>query len=379
MKKNIIFLSKPKLVGVDSILPVLYDLKKNIIDLNIIIIYYDKDNKKLIENNTMIYSIIKDLNIKTFTFRNKSILSLCAELFMFFRLIVFKKNILFKVSDCLPKHKLFIKFMNKVSTVYEVLFNSRFFSIDFLRLTENKGIIGKKNINLSHTYININYDYFVSNFSFTNIQTIYELDKERYVIIDYPKVLQSWVSKIEEYSSFKYNGEYMVYYLNFLGKKRPTLDRIGYDVLVLESIECLKKIEDRIHIVFKPHPTTDIEQLKSIITQVGLKNYSIEFEHHMVLAKDSSFVLLNHFSTLTADINFQGIATILYDEEDIRIVNDENYNKSMNSVFDFNIKRNKNELISTFETLLLDNKTKIKPYLKVKYGLNHLIEKINKL
>ena len=77
-------------------------------------------------------------------------------------------------------------------------------------------------------------------------------------------------------------------------------------------IETIYKINPTLHVVFRPHPTTNIVELKKIIKSTKLRRYTISMLHSTVLIDRCLFVVKYGLSSLDPIIIYQNKYLIRY-------------------------------------------------------------------
>jgi len=79
-----------------------------------------------------------------------------------------------------------------------------------------------------------------------------------------------------------------------------------------ETLKSLKKYNNKIKTVFKPHAATDLDKIEESCKKIGFKNYEINFGHPMVLAYGADFVISYNWSTTMYDAFYLGKPIIEY-------------------------------------------------------------------
>jgi hypothetical protein len=137
-----------------------------------------------------------------------------------------------------------------------------------------------------------------------------------------PRSFPTWQSYLQEvtsrYLSPTLPRPYFFFVLGTINLPNPDQGNVSDDSTFRLCLSALKDFSKDIHTVFKPHPVTDMDQLKSILEEVGYENYSIVFVHPIILAKNALFSIANYSSTVLADANAGGCPTIDFARYDSR-------------------------------------------------------------
>jgi len=359
MKNNLtlVYVSAPKLVGIDSVLPLLLEVYDNLENINIIIVYYDDKNKKLIESNSLFNEIINN-KFKTVVSRKSNAIFSLFNIIKLFRFTMFKKTIILKEKDMLPKHKSFINILKRVSNVTEILFSTRSASYELLQYFtfEKKFQFDKGRI--PKVVKKPLFDYLMSNLSLNEIKSVFdiEVNSNKFINVGYPKTYSVWNEKIQHNLKFKddelLKKPYVVMYLTRLDKRSEHFDEPEIKDLVIDTFSILKQYEDSFTLVLKPHPITDMNVINDIIEEQKLTNYIVSNQHHAILAKEAEFVILNHFSTLIPDINYLNIPVVLYHSPDSILKSNEHYKKLYKNCINYNVERDKERLSNVIKDII---------------------------
>lgn len=125
----------------------------------------------------------------------------------------------------------------------------------------------------------------------------------------------------------------------------------GREYKIFESVEAiidvLGRFGDRIHTVFRYHPTTDKAHFLEILNRTGLKSFEISDDHPLRLIDASNMVITTSGSTLIADAWFLERPTIEYSRSSATPERDSIYD----SVTDFFILDDEDELYKVIDQL----------------------------
>lgn len=81
-------------------------------------------------------------------------------------------------------------------------------------------------------------------------------------------------------------------------------------------LDALRPFEDRLQFVFRPHPTTDPDQMAELIEKSNLRNYVVTNLHPMLLLRKAQFMATYAGTTLTSDAHFLGCPVIEFSSRD---------------------------------------------------------------
>ncbi|MFC1822867.1 hypothetical protein ACFL9T_09190 [Thermodesulfobacteriota bacterium] len=379
MKTNIIYACKYKLIGIDSLLPLLMEIKVRLDNVNIIILYPDLETYYGIKKNNHIWKVLVNiLNqrkiILRYRIEKKTLLSLMSKvrsavsLVLLVFIMMFRKNILIKTSDVIPWHNKFVTFIKKISSTVEVY-------VFTLGLTSEHHALQQIGHNLNHERmikektssdpkidkewgkIYEKYDYFISSNPLKILKKVYDIDvdEKRHIQIGYPRKLPRWYSYVEKEaanSRFK-NQRCFVFFLSGVTdqKRYPMHDEPFYSELIMEVLLVLKKYTSIIKTIFKPHIVTDINKMKEMLNEINYQNYEISYDHPMILSYNAEFVLGISYSTVFFDTYFLGKPIVLYTQYDPKLFQLLGGKSEGGEACDFFIHRDAKQLDTTIKRL----------------------------
>ena len=122
--------------------------------------------------------------------------------------------------------------------------------------------------------------------------------------------------------------------------------------MIEESLEVMKKYNNKIKTVFKPHSITDLGKIREILDKVGYSNYVIDYSHPMVLSSNAKFVFGNVFSSIMCMAYYLGKPTVEYAQYDPELL-ERIGGQSLGGKFcDFFINRNRQKLDEVLHRLI---------------------------
>lgn len=323
MKTNIIYACKYKLIGIDNMVPIFLELASRFGNLNFFIIYPDRFHYTEIKKNYLIWKALNIIEAKSIIVNRSNKVFTVISLARIAFYMIFRKNIILKNSDILPRHSWFIKMIKRVSKTYEVfayilnLTNEayRLFEIGYNLQTREK----KRNKKLN----TFQYDLYISSIDRDTLKSVFDTDveSEKFLKMGYNRRLSCWTAFVERESHYleRFGEKYFVFYLTGISGNRLGLEEPDYSILLIESLKILNRYSDEIKTVFKPHIVTDMDRFKKILSDVGYKNYIIDYGHPMVLAYKAKFVFAYTYSTVLFDAYFLGKPVMLYTQYDPRL------------------------------------------------------------
>ncbi len=81
---------------------------------------------------------------------------------------------------------------------------------------------------------------------------------------------------------------------------------------ILNTLLVLKKERPNLKVIFRYHPTTEIDEFHKILKESEFKNYEISFVHPQILIKKASFIFSNVATSLFCDACFLGKPVVQY-------------------------------------------------------------------
>ena len=362
----IFFFPKSKLESIDSILPLIYDLKKNY-STDSIVIFQNQKDLELIKKNIFIYDTLKTFsNIRVIKKKNiilNKFRVILLILYLFFKTLFRSKIIHFTQFDQWPFKIISLLFPQNI---YRCNSNSyhderRNLINKILILNEaNHKPVGKNIIALNEEFKNKFNDG-------DNIIFEYKMPRLRKFWHDYVK--DNSHIYLEKYHP-KYSENKKIIFFAITSLHNQGFIRDGTSIKIFNQILNLldKKFKD--HLIFiKPHPTTNLKTLHELTKDK--KNVEITFLHPSLLSYKASFFICDLFSTVTTDAYYLGLTTIeysIYDRQTLKLTNNKSVGKnfvdyffhedlhSLENLFEGNFIKKKKQLIySDFDDLLIKN------------------------
>ena len=318
IKHNIVFV-KNKLITVDTILPFLIELKKDY-NYSSEIVIFDKLAYRAINENIVIKDGIKYVGKQVFITKgiNSKILRriyLVKGLFIIFVKSIFGANLFhFGALDQYPLKIIGVLFKKNVYKFPGVAYNFQY--PKFSKFHGNKPKKFKK-VGDNCVVFNGNFDYC------GGVKFTYDIvaPRTRKVWIDYIRERSDYYLN-EYHSNIKVDNGFIVVITGPTTLElRKLVDPYNDSPrLFRETIDILTQYSNKIPILIKPHPLTDMSLLKEIISDKD--NVFITYLHPTVLSLHARVFIANLFSNTLADAYSLGVDTIEYT----------NYNKKLLSI-----------------------------------------------
>ena len=167
----------------------------------------------------------------------------------------------------------------------------------------------------------LDYDYIVSAKSKTLTEHYLNgnIPENKFIKCGYIRKFHGWKKYLEKNVAKepKINKKrYFLYLVGTTGKYSDLLNQLPGKIAIEESLKILKKYNEKLFTIFKPHPHTDVKVFKEILAKTGYKNYIIDYSHPMILSSKASFVITSGFSTCMNNSFFQGITNIEFSSYD---------------------------------------------------------------
>jgi len=364
MQKNIVYLCKNKLAGIDGLLPVLLEAKMCYPDTKVIIAFRNEKHMNAVKKNYNIWEALKALDSQLYAIRGRNKFITLLRLARFILTLSRKDNIIFKDVDALPLHNFAMKLLRVVSKIKEV---KVYLTVQSYELLKNVNILSsisrrRKGAVYEASFFKGRYDYFLTALDSDQFKFALNIDapKDKMVKVGFTRKLPAWSKFSTEAvrrNKVINDGDYFLYILTNTYKRRSCLEEPEMIKLVEESLSVLKKYNNRCKTVFKPHVTTDIKRVEGALDKIGYKNYVIDYGHPFILSSKAKFILGNAYSCTMFDAYFQGVPVIEYCQYDPEFFAEIGRTSYGGRFCDFCIYRNKKQLEGAVEGILDDKIT----------------------
>ena len=371
MKNNIYIFLKPRLKTIDTILPLLLQLKKN--NLTFYFVVPDKKTYLEIEKNLVIKDLINRIG---FIINLKKInnFDLSKKIFTFFLKLI-SKNLKVILFDEPVGKKKFLKYLGKNLFICESDSYGNSLVIEKTKKIE-------KNTSPKHYFVK-NVSLILFSKSWYNLDYFYSMDKNINIYnIGNPRLLSCWIDFInnnyENYLSNNLNSNYktdqmfIVFILGVFEKD------FGWDQekkimehLFVDTINAIISIFPNIKIIFKPYSMTNIDTLHKLIKFTNCSNYEISYLHPFVLSKKCKFAIANSCSTVLADFKVNNVKTIEYSAYSKKLLNSTGNNSVQPNWSDYFINRDYKKLLDVIKSVK-DNNFNQKDFVIENTDLNEL-------
>ena len=385
-KNKILVILKNKLISIDSIIPVLLELESGLPKgTTILIVFIDEAHFNEVRRNHHIIKILSQMNAKLLFPRKRNRLYMILWQSNLLLSLSFSNVLILKSGNCLYLHSYFVRILKFFSKTIEMQFDLLPPSPDFIEnMKEDNKLWNTSSNSSGRTNLNFDSDYLLSSLNYDLFSMLYSdhIPENKFIDIGYVRSFPKWLSFVEnEASLFKdrINGRYCLYILSTLDKRITTLDEPPFADLLIETMEVLKKFSSILKIVFKPHFITDMVRFKSILKDMNIENYSIEYGHPSVLAYGADFVIGNFFSTTMIDAKALGIPVIEYSSYDKRLLCQLKNNSigGRQSCDYFVCNRDKNRLHDIISAVLAGKPIKISAKWHYSSKINNLFDKLD--
>lgn len=323
MNTNIIVISKNKIIFNDAVLPLLLELNSRHTNIDFLITVPDHDAFNALKQNYHIWECYKKINSKVYVLKGKSKLRSYWNYIKYLARLCLRKNIILKSSDALPYHSRVMKVIKRISKSIEMYCFIQEQTFDPLRSCEIAQNYYRevKTQRMTKPPFKTHYDYLISwkSRSVTEEYLNTDIREDKFIQCGYVKKFPKWSDFLLENAERnpKLNKQkYFLYLLGPTGMLSHYLKQLPGEIVMEESLKILKKYNEALLTIFKPHPTTDISVLKGIIDKIGYKNYLIDYAHPMVLSAKASFVIAPNFTSCMNNSYFQGIPNIEFTSYD---------------------------------------------------------------
>jgi len=331
----IIILMKAKLTHSDNILPIIAGLKKYNNKGKIELIYPSKTSIAIIKKNVSLYETINQIaSIKYFystqeiqkIFFSKTISGLLSIIYRNYIMLklLFKKIHVFRIED-IPKINWLINFNRKVYSskkislfLYSFDFNHYVASLKRSKIQTNK----TKNIHITKQ-LKTDSDILISSFNDQELIKIYQnIGQYNYIKYNIGNSFYRWPSWKEIIIKNSYKEilqlpkEYIFFPLAIIIRKEHNRTK-NFSDDIIKIVEAIRSKNKSIYIIFRPHPTTQMDILEKIFKKIKLENFLISYSNPVVLIKYCKFVVRYGLSLMDSRVFDEGKYMIRYFNTDI--------------------------------------------------------------
>lgn len=121
---------------------------------------------------------------------------------------------------------------------------------------------------------------------------------------------------------------------------------------LISALQIMKRFEERVHYIFRPHVKTDVSEFTEILDSVGLMNSSISYTHASVLANSSIFCFSYHSTAALVFAYYEGCRTVEYGDYDSRFYgSNDRRARYLHTVDDF-VYKDPEELAKVFNLII---------------------------
>ena len=178
-----------------------------------------------------------------------------------------------------------------------------------------------------------NSDILISSYSKSILYKVYPpTKKQSYEIFDIGYSLQyfkPWFNNLEKFSNNELNKiekPFIFFPLTILHRENKTakgVKKVNYTDLFLQILKTIRLYDNKINIVLRPHPSSNVEEIETILKKNNFSNIAISYINSAVLIKNCSFVVRWGTSTMDPIIKLYSKTLIRYFSIDLF-----NYSKS---------------------------------------------------
>ena len=148
------------------------------------------------------------------------------------------------------------------------------------------------------------------------------------------------------------DGAYFLYILTSQGRRNECFEEPEVIELLQESLNILKKYNNRIKTIFKPHAITDIGKVEELLNKVNYSNYVVDYSHPFILSSKAKFVFGNFYSTTMFDAYYLGKPIVEYTQYDPEFFIKAGKQSEGSSCCDFFIQRDQKKLDEVLDGLI---------------------------
>jgi hypothetical protein len=318
MSKEIIVIVKNKLMSIDTVIPILIELKERY-NVSSIVVVNDKLAHKGINDNVVIRDAVNYVGREMYTEPNVSnklirkLFKISFLFFLFFKLLQGVKVLHFGIINVFPFSIIGKAFEKQIFFLQNSSFKHSYGKFD--------KVIGQN----PHIVIPIGKNIVAFNDGMKCLDVV--RDNQKVYMFGSTRTRGCWLKYIDKRSD-KYFEKYhsnvdlsngcIVLILAFFGRSNQM--RLPYESLknlLSNTVVTLDKIKGDLPVLIKPHVFTDLHIVKEVIN--SLNEFHLTYLHPSVLAKKARVFICNTYSTTMSDAKSLGVKTVEYSD----------YNKSV--------------------------------------------------
>ena len=376
----LIFLMKGKLTHIDLIFPILAALKKKNPHIKIRLIFPSKRSLTLIKANNALYkSLIGLAEIKYFYWSQEINIPLLPNSFSGIIAVVHRnfvmKNLLFQKVFIFRIHD--IPRINWLISLNKYFFKGKKISL-FLHSFEFEQFMStvRRSIQVNRTAedsqysgpLNTDSDILISSYNYDQLKKIYKnISRHNYSVTNVGSELfnwPTWKGLIFKHSKpdIKSLPKKFIFFPLAIIIRKNLQGKLEHDYResIMEIINAIREKNADIIIIFRPHPTTDIEELNIFFKENNVKNFIISDINPIILLKYCSFVVRYGASLLDSRVIDSGkyLIRYFYDGLAEEVKEELQYNKKFYNKYNFIDITDKKKLQKTIHKTLDNNKYK---------------------
>lgn len=361
MSKNLIYVCKNKLGGIDTILPIFMEIKTLYPETKFILVPFSNKHLNAIRENYNIWEAIQLMNPRVYVIKTGNKFFTLIRLIIFIAKLFFRDNIILREGPTLPLHSIVMKILKKFSRTKEIKTYLSVPSPDFAKNLHISSSLLRERIGVypRTDYFRGNYDYFLSALSSSQLKEAFNLEapKSKMITTGYTRKLPKWqkfMDKAGRENKIINNDSYFLYILTYTGQRFRNMKEPDVIELVEESLDVLKKYNNKIKTVFKPKSTTDIDEILKFLDRLNYSNYAIDYSHPMILSSKAKFIFANVYSCTMFDAYYQGKPVVEYCQYDPELFERIGRRSYGGRYCDFCIYRDKQKLDEVLDKLIND-------------------------
>ena len=341
----IVVFPNKKLVSIDSILPVLLELKIQY-QTNSKTVFFDKKTYMQVHNNVVLRDVL--IYVGGFTYINKRMpLSLLKLLYIYIIGFLKVKYIHFGVLSDGILFKLW-----KVHS--KNVFFSQSDSYRHNHLYYRKKLNGKDYIsNIKSFYGNL--------IAFNDLMPQLSIvsDSTRVFHFGESRTRSEWINFTRKKSEFyfnkyhanlRFNDNFIVFILGPMCEVIWLKNKDSYEKLFRETMKILRDSFSNTKVLLKPHATTNLDIVNSELEKKG--QFELTYLHPSVLAHHANCFICNLYSTTMADAYNLGAKTIEYTDYNEKLLSHTNDKSVSYQYIDYFVNRDQSRLVHALEESL---------------------------
>ena len=342
---DLCFFIRPKFYHLENILPLIYYLKLNFdIKSKIKIILSRLEDYEYLKSNHSVYNSISNIADIYYLKKRIDIFNRLQNLTIYLK--IFSKKRIFYVYKPGRFLQIFLKinriFFGSKINYYILNYDQKSISKPSLEILRSIKI---QDVSFANTIVsNVSPNFFDNKF--------YKKNNKKFVKLEISRFSDFWIKKIllEESKLNTFIPRKSIFFPLAVLDRSLYNKNYDFKLIIKKILSLLNKKYKKYFIVLRPHPTTNIDDLKKFLKEIKFKNYKILYNHYFFLISKCDFSV--RYMASTIDISHAILKKKLfrfYPSELIgkdRMIHNADKNQGYNKyIYNFNLKINEKVIL----------------------------------